>query len=178
VGGRGRLAKHVADELASAGFVAYGGGEYGQVYAAAQDRDGVFVDRHARDKRIFVLRRTSMPAVILETHNALHAVEALRWTEDETLEAMSAAIASALASALAEPRGLSAQRGRAVEPSQGGTTAPRRTCGVGGPTLVECVNATRKIAVCAQCARRNAVLGTNIVPRYNRSRSALPKGDR
>lgn len=110
VEGRGRLARHVAVELASAGFVAYGGNEYGQVYAAAQDRDGVFVDRHAMDKRIFVLRRTSMPAVILETHNALHAVEALRWTEDETLEAMSAAIASALASALAEARGLSAQR--------------------------------------------------------------------
>jgi len=96
---RARLAERVARHLERAGFAPYDGAEYAGAYAAGS-RAGVFLDRHAMDKRIFVLRKTTMPAVLIETHNAVHAVEALRWSEEETLQALDGAVASALAAVL------------------------------------------------------------------------------
>lgn len=73
---RERLATSIAGSLADAGFTAYGGREYEGLYGRIGEGSGVFVDRHEHDKRIFVLRRTAMPAVIVETHNALDPREA------------------------------------------------------------------------------------------------------
>jgi N-acetylmuramoyl-L-alanine amidase len=91
------LARALALRLASTGFAAYASGY--DLYDA-DATPGVFVDRHAPAQRIFVLRRPSMPSVILETHNALEPRDAERWSELETFDAAADALAGALVDAL------------------------------------------------------------------------------
>jgi N-acetylmuramoyl-L-alanine amidase len=98
VDARHRLARALAGELERAGFAAYDGG-----YELNYDGDatrGVYVDRHAEGQRIFVLRKPSMPAVLLETHNALDPREAERWADPATWDAAADALADALVSTL------------------------------------------------------------------------------
>jgi N-acetylmuramoyl-L-alanine amidase len=89
------FARSLAQELERSGIHAYDGAEYQEHYAP-DDRPGVFVDRHAADQRIFVLRRPSMPSILVETHNALDDREARRWDEPMTREAFASALANAL----------------------------------------------------------------------------------
>jgi N-acetylmuramoyl-L-alanine amidase len=96
---RRALARAIAGRMKASGFPAYGGAAYEGLYGA-DEAPGVFVDRHAPGQRIFVLRHAEMPSVILETHNALDAREALRWAEPETIDAAGDAVAAALADAL------------------------------------------------------------------------------
>lgn len=95
------LGRAVARRMGQAGFLAYGGAAYTGLYAADEQVPGVFVDRHAAEQRIFVLRRAVMPSILIETHNALDPREAERWTDPETLDAFGAAVAAALGDALA-----------------------------------------------------------------------------
>jgi N-acetylmuramoyl-L-alanine amidase len=104
VGARSLLARAVARRLVQAGLPPYGGGEYASLYEGDLEQPGVFVDRHAPDQRIFVLRRTRMPAVLIETHHALDPREVMRWEEPRTLDAFAAAVAGALADALPNAR--------------------------------------------------------------------------
>jgi len=94
------LARAVAGRMHAAGLPPYGGATYEQLYELDATTPGVFVDRHAPDQRIFVLRRTTMPAVLIETHHALDPREAERWTEPRTFDAFGAAIAAALVETL------------------------------------------------------------------------------
>lgn len=102
------LALAVALEMGAAGFFPYGGAEYEGLYAADGAAAGAFVDRHDDAKRIFVLRRTPMPAVIVETHNALDPREAARWDEAWHRRAFAMALGRGLAAAIAAPSGPSA----------------------------------------------------------------------
>lgn len=104
VGNRLALARSLASELSRTGFLAYAGDEYTGAYAA-DEHVGVFVDRHAEHERIFVLWRPEIPSVIVETHNALDDREATRWQSEETRAAFADAVARALVSYLAVPRG-------------------------------------------------------------------------
>jgi N-acetylmuramoyl-L-alanine amidase len=97
------LARAVARRMEEAGLLPYGGAEYVGLYGADPEQRGVFVDRHTPDQRIFVLRRPAMPSILIETHHALDAREAERWTEPRTLDAFAAAVAAALSDALAKP---------------------------------------------------------------------------
>lgn len=99
------LAVAVAREMGAAGFFPYGGTEYEGLYAADAGAAGAFVDRHEDAKRIFVLRRTPMPAVIVETHNALDPREAARWDEAWHRRAFAMALARGLADAILAPTG-------------------------------------------------------------------------
>jgi N-acetylmuramoyl-L-alanine amidase len=94
------LGRAVAHRMAEAGFLPYGGAAYAGLYAPEADAPGVFVDRHAEGQRIFVLRRASMPSILVETHNAVDPQEAARWRDPETLDAFAAAVAAALGDAL------------------------------------------------------------------------------
>lgn len=96
---RERLASGIAREVTRAGFLPFEGVEYAADYAPRSTR-GVFVDRHAPDARIFVLRSSSMPSVIIETHNALDDREALVWEDPHARRAFSRGLARALAEAL------------------------------------------------------------------------------
>ncbi len=100
-GARKRLGALVARSLLSASFIAYGGEEYEGLYEHARDEaggaEGLFVDRHLPDKRILVLRRPTVPSIIVETHNALDPREASRWEDAATRRAFALALADALA---------------------------------------------------------------------------------
>jgi N-acetylmuramoyl-L-alanine amidase len=99
VAARLALGRAAAARLIEAGFLPYGGAAYVGLYGADEE-PGVFVDRHAPEQRIFVLRRTTMPAILVETHNALDPREAARWRTPETVDALGSAVAAALADAL------------------------------------------------------------------------------
>jgi N-acetylmuramoyl-L-alanine amidase len=94
------LARAISDALLDAAFTPYEGGEYAGLYEGTPADRGVFVDRRAPDKRIFLLRRTEMPAVIVETHNALDPREALAFEEPLVRRAFSLALARGIVSAL------------------------------------------------------------------------------
>jgi N-acetylmuramoyl-L-alanine amidase len=89
------LGRAVAFRMAEAGFLPYGGAAYAGIYAPDEDAPGVFVDRHAPEQRIFVLRHAAMPSILVETHNALDPREASRWSDPETLDAFAGAVAAA-----------------------------------------------------------------------------------
>jgi N-acetylmuramoyl-L-alanine amidase len=93
------LASCIASEVTAAGFVPFGGIEYSADYQARRQA-GVFADRHAPGERIFVLRASSVPSVIVETHNALDDREARAWEQPATRRAFGRALARALASSL------------------------------------------------------------------------------
>ena len=98
---RHALARGLARRLAAAGFTAYDGFDYTNLYDG-DAQPGVFVDRRPSAKRVFVLRKPTMPSVIIETHNAFDFEEVARWREDRTLEVFAAVVASALAGLSAE----------------------------------------------------------------------------
>ncbi len=98
---RGKLARSVAKTMSAAGFVPYTGRAYVGLYDADAAEAGVFLDRHAPGKRIFVLKKPTMPSVLVETHHALDPGEARAWDEPATLDAFGAAVAVALVDALA-----------------------------------------------------------------------------
>jgi N-acetylmuramoyl-L-alanine amidase len=97
------LARAVALRLQDLGLVAYDGAGYREHYEPDPATAGVFVDRHAAAQRIFVLRSTKMPAILIETHNALFPEEGARWHEAQTREAFYSAVAAGLIDALAQP---------------------------------------------------------------------------
>jgi N-acetylmuramoyl-L-alanine amidase len=94
---RRALARSTAAALANAGFLPYDGEEYVGLYAPEPGAPGAFVDRHAPDKRIFVLRRLAVPSILVETHNALDPREAERWDDPTVRRAFALALGRALA---------------------------------------------------------------------------------
>ena len=95
-----RLAEVIRDRLVEAGFLAYGGQDYGGLYEGG---NGVFVDRHLPSKRIMLLRRPQVPSVIIETHQAWDPDEVARWSEAETWAVFASALSAALADLGVEP---------------------------------------------------------------------------
>ena len=96
---RRSLALAVSNRMTEVGFLRYSS-SYEGLYAPDATDSSVLVDRHAPDKRIFLLRRTKMPAVIVETHHALDPREATLWENVDTRRAFAAALAQALADVL------------------------------------------------------------------------------
>jgi N-acetylmuramoyl-L-alanine amidase len=92
---RHALARILSRKLLSAGFPAYDGSDYTGLYDG-DTQPGVFVDRRPLTQRVFVLRRPTMPSVIIETHHAFDPEEVARWREARTLDAFAATVASAL----------------------------------------------------------------------------------
>jgi len=96
---RQRLAVALALRLSEAGFAPYSGYDYQGIYEADPAAPGVFIDRHPRGQRIYMLNHTTLPAVVIETHQALSLPEASRWREEATLNAFAAAVAQGLVDA-------------------------------------------------------------------------------
>ncbi|RKH05115.1 N-acetylmuramoyl-L-alanine amidase, partial [Corallococcus sp. CA053C] len=100
---RATLARALARRMEAAGFRPYDGVDYTGLYDGDAVQPGVFVDRHAPERRIMVLRRPRIPSVIIETYHALDYEENQRWKEERTLDAFAAAVAQGLVEALAPP---------------------------------------------------------------------------
>ena len=87
---RRRLASLVGESLAAIGLPAYPG--YDPSEYTNDPTPGVFIDQRG----LKMLRRPSMPSIIVETHNAKDFEESLRWREPATLDAFATAIAEAV----------------------------------------------------------------------------------
>jgi N-acetylmuramoyl-L-alanine amidase len=98
---RRRLAVAITARMTQAGFLPYSGIDYQGLYEPASGACAVFIDRHPKGQRIFMLNRTTRPAVIIETHQGTNREEVLRWHEEATLRAFGAAVALALVDVLA-----------------------------------------------------------------------------
>jgi N-acetylmuramoyl-L-alanine amidase len=98
---RRTLALDVSARMAEAGFLPYTS-TYEGLYEIDPEDPSVLVDRHAPDRRIFVLRKTTMPAILVETHHALDPREAKLWDEPSTRRAFAAALAQALVDATSD----------------------------------------------------------------------------
>ena len=79
--GMGDMDGDGVQRMASAGFVPFRGDTYGDIYAEDAQVPGVFLDTHKPHQRIKVLRRASMPSVIVETHHAWVADEVALWEQ-------------------------------------------------------------------------------------------------
>lgn len=95
VDARRKLAIAVARAMRAAGFVPYLGG-YSGLYDADPEDAAVLVDRHEPKKRIYILRASTVPAVLVETHHALDPREALAWEDETTRRAFALALGEAL----------------------------------------------------------------------------------
>jgi N-acetylmuramoyl-L-alanine amidase len=93
---RRSLGSALAKGLLAANFSPYGGEEYLNLYAADAAAAGLFVDRHEAKKRVFVLRKPTIPSIIIETHNALDPREARRWEDVDVRHAFALAVAQGL----------------------------------------------------------------------------------
>ncbi len=96
VAARLRLARAIAARMVEAGFPAYVWDGYADLYDGDPQHPGVFLDRHVPRKRIKMLRVPQVPAVIIETHQALDAEEVLRWDEPRTHDVFAEVIRAAL----------------------------------------------------------------------------------
>ena len=94
---RQRLARAISRRLIEAGFPPFAGLDAGGLYEADAEQPGAWLDRHADHQRIKMLRRPTVPLVIIETHQAMDREEVARWEEPATLDAFAAALRAALA---------------------------------------------------------------------------------
>lgn len=96
VAGRERLGRAVGARLREAGFLAYDGYDYASLYRQDDVEASGFIDIRPKKKRVYFLRVSSIPTVIIETHHALDPEEVLRWDEARTLDDFSLAVAAAV----------------------------------------------------------------------------------
>jgi N-acetylmuramoyl-L-alanine amidase len=93
---RQRLSHALTAAMTEAGFLPYLGADYAGYYDVEPQRPGSFVNRKEHARRIWFLRRLSVPTVIIETHHALDVDEVARWGEVRTRHVFAAAVAKGL----------------------------------------------------------------------------------
>lgn len=93
---RARLGRAIGTSMRAAGFIAYSGADYGLLYRPdSMERSG-WIDIRPDTKRVYFLRASPIPTVIVETHHALDPREVDRWAETHTVDVFALAIANAL----------------------------------------------------------------------------------
>ena len=90
---RHRLALSLASQLVAAGFLLPTTGFNTPACRRQRTKSRVFVDRHVIGRRIYMLRQSTVPLVIIETHQSLDVDEEARWCEERTLAAFARAVA-------------------------------------------------------------------------------------
>lgn len=93
---REALARSIATHLAEAGFLPYDGDDYTGLYETHAETPGVFRDLRG----LYLLRKPTVPSVIVETHNALDPHEVARFGEPGVADAYASAIAAGVAAFL------------------------------------------------------------------------------
>ena len=95
---RALLAQSLANAMVAEGFIPYDGRDYRSAYDA-EGTPGVFLDRRG----LRMLRRPTMPSVIIETHHAADPAEVASWQTEETMDRFGRAIDAGLEAYFAEP---------------------------------------------------------------------------
>ena len=93
---REKLGRAVGARLREAGFFEYGGVDYADLYRQDDEERSGWIDKRPLKQRVFFLRASQIPTVIIETHHALDVREVARWEELATLDAFSFAVAAAV----------------------------------------------------------------------------------
>ncbi len=86
-----RWARRIASALKAAGLPAYDGADYKGLYTHGPEA-GLFID----GRGLMMLRRPSMPSVILEVYHALDPAEYAQWQKPATIERWLEAMVTAL----------------------------------------------------------------------------------
>lgn len=90
------LGRALGARLREAGFLAYHGEDYAQLYRQDAVEPSGWIDKRPKKKRVYFLRGSAIPTAIIETHHALDVDEVARWNEKRTLEVFSSAVAAAI----------------------------------------------------------------------------------
>lgn len=122
VEGREALGRAVGARLEEAGFLAYDGYDYASLYQQDAVSPSGWVDRRPLKQRVYFLRASRIPTVIVETHHALDPLEVARWSEGATVDAFALALAAAVLD-VTGPAGPSAAAAPAGKPQAVRTTA-------------------------------------------------------
>lgn len=93
---REKLGRAVGKRLREAGFLAYSGDDYGALYRQDEVEPSGWIDIRPHKKRVYFLRGSTIPTVIVETHHALDVQEVARWEQPSTHAAFAAAIGAAV----------------------------------------------------------------------------------
>ena len=93
---RERLGRIVGAKLREAGFFAYTGINYASLYRQDEKEPSGWIDKRPLKERVFFLRVSQIPTVIIETHHALDEQEVARWEELGTADAFAFAVAAAV----------------------------------------------------------------------------------
>jgi len=93
---REKLGRTVGARLREAGFLAYSGINYASLYRQDEVEPSGWIDKRPMTKRVFFLRGSSIPTVIIETHHALDEREVARWEELATVDAFAFAVGAAV----------------------------------------------------------------------------------
>ena len=93
---REKLGRAVGVRLREAGFLAYSGVDYASLYRQDEGEPSGWIDQRPMKKRVFFLRGSTIPTVIIETHHALDEREVARWDELATVDAFAFAVGTAV----------------------------------------------------------------------------------
>lgn len=111
--GRQHLGRVMGRRLREAGFLPYDGYHYSSLYEHDTEEPSAWIDRRPIRKRVYFLRASTIPTVIIETHHALDSAEVARWDEATTVSAFSSAVGAAVLEAVSNqpsPRGRARSR--------------------------------------------------------------------
>lgn len=94
--GREKLGRAVGSRMQEAGFLAYSGIDYGDLYRQDEVERSGWIDTRPMKQRVYFLRGSRIPTVIIETHHALDVREVARWDELATVDAFAFAVGAAV----------------------------------------------------------------------------------
>ena len=85
-----------AARLREARSPAYPGEDYGSLYRQDPLEPSGWIDERPLKQRVYFLRASVIPTVIVETHHPLDVEEAARWSQVKTLETFATALGAAV----------------------------------------------------------------------------------
>lgn len=94
--GREKLGRAVGTRLREAGFFPYSGVDYTDLYRQDEVEPSGWIDTRPMKQRVFFLRGSPIPTVIVETHHALDPREVARWEALATVDAFAFAVGAAV----------------------------------------------------------------------------------
>lgn len=94
---RAKLGRVMGARLRERGLVAYDGADYGALYRQDEVEPSAWIDvRLPVRQRVFFLKASRVPTIIIETHHARDPAEVAQWAELRTVDTFAQAVAQGL----------------------------------------------------------------------------------